>query len=361
MIKALDLWLPAYIRRRRPPAPDGVVDILFCICDHFEPLHHADKSIALERIQRWKNEYPKLIEPFRDADNCRPRHTFFYPIEQYDKDIVGELAELCALCGGEVELHLHHDNDTADALRKKLEQGKEDLVRHNLLSRTKTGEVRYGFIHGNWALDNSHPEGRFCGVSNELGILKDTGCYADFTMPSAPDPSQTRIINSIYYAVDTPKPKSHDTGTLATAASRAPENSLLLVQGPLGLNWSRRKFGLLPKIENAEITGSNPPRPDRMKIWRDSGIQVQGKPNWIFIKLHTHGGIPQNMKTLLGDSMRHFYEHLLGEYNRDNDYRVHFVTAREMVNVIHAAEDGNSGDAGKFRDYRYVSKINCPS
>jgi hypothetical protein len=33
-------------------------------------------------------------------------------------------------------------------------------------------------------------------------------------------------------------------------------------------------------------------------------------------------------------------------------YRVHFVTAREMVNVMLAACDGRDGDPGSYRDYR---------
>ena len=41
-------------------------------------------------------------------------------------------------------------------------------------------------------------------VNNELEILRDTGCYADFTMPSAPHPTQTWKINSIYSASDRP-------------------------------------------------------------------------------------------------------------------------------------------------------------
>ena len=86
--------------------------------------------------------------------------------------------------------------------------------RHGLLSRDRrTGELAYGFIHGNWALDNSRPDGRWCGVNNELDVLRETGCYADFTLPSAPSPTQTRKINSLYYAVDDPAaPRSHDTG-----------------------------------------------------------------------------------------------------------------------------------------------------
>jgi hypothetical protein len=32
--------------------------------------------------------------------------------------------------------------------------------------------------------------------------------------------------------------------------------------------------------------------------------------------------------------------------------RTHFLTAREMVNVIFAACDGRDGDPGAYRDYR---------
>lgn len=356
MYKALDLWLPSYLRRPRFEEPTGTIDIMLAVCDHFEPLHHADKAEALGRIRQWKKDYPNLIQPFPDSDQCRPRHTFFYPIEQYDSDLLDELAELCKLCGGEVEIHLHHDRDTSSGLREKLERGKNDFDRHGLLSKDESGNLRYGFIHGNWALDNSHPQGKSCGVNDELSVLKQTGCYADFTMPSAPSLTQTRIINSIYYATDTPEPKSHDRGTLAKVKNNSKERApgdLLLVQGPLGLNWARRKFGFLPKIENGEITGANLPRPDRVKLWCDLGIHVQSQPNWLFIKLHTHGGIPQNMKTLLGDAMRRFYEHLLAMYNDGKNFRLHFVTAREMVNIIHAAEDGHSGDARHFRNHCY--------
>jgi hypothetical protein len=359
MIKALDLWLPAYLRRPRRAAPPGVTDIMLAVCDHFEPLHDADKATALARIRRWQREFPPLIEKFRDADGIRPRHTFFYPVEQYDADIVAELAKLCQLCGGEVELHLHHDHDTAERLREKLERGKADLARHGLLARDGDGNVRYGFIHGNWALANSHPQGRSCGVTNELTVLAETGCYADFTMPSAPDPTQTRVINSLYYATDHGRAKSHDSGELvrANAKPKTPNPKLLLVQGPLGLNWERRKFGLLPRIENGEVTGANPPGPERMRIWTRLGIQVEGQPNWIYIKLHTHGGIERDMATLLAEPMHQFFEHLTTTYNDGKKYRLHFVTAREMVNIIHAAEDGHTGNAGTFRNHRYQSAL----
>ncbi len=90
------------------------------------------------------------------------------------------------------------------------------------------------------------------------------GCYADFTLPSAPSETQTRKINSIYYATDDPKrPKSHNKGREARVAWE-PVGDLLLIQGPLALNWRNRKAGLLPRIENGEISAASPYSPDRV-------------------------------------------------------------------------------------------------
>jgi len=358
MYKALDLWLPSYLKRKPRKQSGGPTDILFAICDHFEPFHGSDKPEALRRIDCWKAKYPKLIEPFVDGDGFHPRHTFFYPVEQYDVDVVTNLAEMARMCRGEVELHLHHEQDTPQSLREKFVRGRDALVKHKLAARDREGRPCYAFIHGNWALDDSHPSGSFCGVPIELSILRETGCYADFTMPSAPDPTQTRTINSIYYAEDTPAPKSHDTGVLAGAETKSLRdctNRLLMVQGPLGLNWQARKFGLLPRIENGALTGKNPPRPDRMRLWMELGVHMEIRPDWVFIKLHTHGAIPENMITLLEEPMRSFYEYLVSHYNDGTKHRLHFVTAREMVNIIHAAEDGRDGNPGQYRDYRFLS------
>src|SRR5437764_446696 len=78
-----------------------------------------------------------------------------------------------------------------------------------------TGRPAFGFIHGNWALDNCRVEGvrNFCGVNDELTVLAEEGCYADFTFPALFHLAQPRQSNSIYYAEDDPqRPKSHDRG-----------------------------------------------------------------------------------------------------------------------------------------------------
>jgi hypothetical protein len=38
---------------------------------------------------------------------------------------------------------------------------------------------------------------------------------------------------------------------------------------------------------------------------------------------------------------------------QQSGFRLHYVSAREMVNILHAAEDGHTGDAGAWRDYLY--------
>ena len=352
MIKALDLWLPAWLGRERTSTGDGARHVMIAVCDHFEPCHGADRVEGRARIARWREGFPKLAAEFRDADGVEPKHTFFYPIEQYDADHAAGLAEICAATGCEVEVHLHHENDTPENLRRTLEQGVERLAGHGLLAREEDGARRYGFIHGNWALDDSHPRGRHCGVRGELAVLRETGCYADFTMPSAPDRTQTRLINSIYYARSTAGSKSHDRGrrVRAAAAPGAMRDELLMVQGPLALNWHRRKLGLLPRIENSDLTAANPPTAGRLRVWLECGITVAGRADWLFVKLHTHGAKPANAQMLLGEPMRAFHRALAAG---DERLHFHYVTAREMVNIVLAAEAGHTGDPGRWRDFRY--------
>src|SRR6185295_16686935 len=189
MFKGLDRWLLSWIFRSRLRRP-AQRHLLIALCDHFEPFHHAGKPTALSRVEHWHAELARMTASFRDSSGTPPRHTFFYPIEQWDPDVCSALAVMCHNTGAETEIHLHHKDDTAENLRATLHEGKERLARLGLLSRDAEGRLRYGFIHGNWALDHSHPQGKACGVPEELRILRETGCYADFTLPSAPSACQ---------------------------------------------------------------------------------------------------------------------------------------------------------------------------
>lgn len=361
-----DRWLATYVLetpRRREPHADQDIHLLLCVADHYEPgWGDASAATARARVQRWLRQYPRLFGELRDSDGRPPQHTFFYPIEQYAPELLDGLAELCRAGFGEVEVHLHHDHDTAAALRQKLLDFKHLLAeRHGLLARHRdTGELSYGFIHGNWALDNARPDGRWCGVNNELDVLRETGCYADFTMPSAPAPAQTRKINSIYYAVDDPlHPMSHDTGLDAGTAPPL-EKSLLLIQGPLLLDWRRRKWGLLPRLENGCLQFSQPPTLERLRLWVLARVQVAQRPDWYFVKLHTHGATERNQAVLLDAPMVRFHR-ALAEYAAIHPrFHVHYVTSREMYNLARAAAAGWTGSVAAARDFELVWN-GCPS
>jgi hypothetical protein len=317
--------------------------VFLCVADHYEPdWGHAPDDERLARVARWVHDYPRSVAGLADSRGRPPQHTFFFPLEEYRPRVLEQLAGLCHRGFGEVQVHLHHDRDTSQHLREKLEWFKQTLHReHGLLHRDQQGQIRYGFIHGNWALDNSHPAGCWCGVNDELTVLRETGCYADFTMPAAPDPCQTRAINSIYYAIDDPtRPKSHDTGAAARVGGCPPDGGLLMVQGPLALDWGDRKLGLLPRLENADLHAQRPPAPRRLDLWQRAAVGVQGRPEWTFIKLHTHGAKPANAKVLLGAPMRELHQELARRALADRNFRYYYVTARELADLVHAAEIG---------------------
>jgi hypothetical protein len=328
---------------------------MFAIADHYEPFNgDVGQAQATSRVARWRAEYVSVLGGFRDADGRMPQHSFFYPIEQYDAGHAETLGEMVESGCGEVEVHLHHDNDTSANLRRTLLRFTDVLRnRHGLLTRYSDGTTAYGFVHGNWALDNGRPDGRHCGVNDELTILKQTGCYADFTLPAVPDAAQTRTVNSLYYASDDPcRPKSHDAGVPAAVGRRPPPDTLLMIQGPLSLDWSRSKFGVLPGVESGTLNHSPGHIPDvrRFRRWLSASISVEGRPEWIFVKVHTHGAHERNADMLLGPTMRTFHQSLL-EWVRRHRMNLHYVTVREMANIVRAAEDGLAGNPGRYRDY----------
>jgi hypothetical protein len=352
--RAIDRWLVPYLRQsfRRSPG-DKRVCLLLCVADHFEPRHAATSvDQARARVDRWVAEYPRLFGDFRDADGRPPRHSFFYPMEAYDRWEVERIAELCRRGFGEVEVHLHHDRDTDSTLRAKLKSYVDTLVGHGLLSRDpRTGEKKYGFIHGNWALANCLPDGRWCGVDNELDVLRETGCYADFTFPSAPERNQPRTINQIYYApCGTGKRCPHESG-VPVGTGTPPDQRLMLIPGPLTLDWKRRKWGIMPRIENACIQARQPAQIDRLRLWRKARVQVPARPDWYFVKLHTHGAPEWNQAVVLGEPMRQFHADLASFADRNPWFSYHYVTAREMYNLARAAEAGWTGSVADARNY----------
>jgi len=61
---------------------------------------------------------------------------------------------------------------------------------------------------------------------------------------------------------------------------------------------------------------------------------------------------PTQHDVVLGKPMRDFLRELVdGAAHRDEN--LHFVSAREMVNIMLAACDGREGNPREYRDYRF--------
>jgi hypothetical protein len=352
--KNLHTWLGGYARHlardARRPAVSGPRHLLFAICDHFEPRwKNPTAEVAEERVRMWEEGYPRTVGEFRDADGMPPRHSFFFPAEEYAPSYLDALARMTKARLGEVEIHLHHDADTASGVRSTLEDFIAKLDSHGHLGRDAEGRPRYAFIHGNWALANGRSDRRWCGVDEEVPLLFDTGCYADFTFPSAPDESQPAIVNQIYWPVgDLTRARCYEQGERARVGLRRSDR-LLIMQGPLA-PW-KRPGKLSVWIETGDLTGVAPPSAARLRAWTAQNIHVEGRPEWVFVKVHTHGAQERNAAALLGDPGRALHRELTTRYCDRERWVLHYVTAREMFNIASAAMDGKSGDPGAYRDY----------
>jgi hypothetical protein len=317
------------------------------VCDHFEPRHGIERDEqAFERVGTWQREYARFQDRCHASFGTRPLHTWFYP-PHHGSEHLQALSDMVFEGLGEVELHYHHNGDTAETLRSALSRTLAEYNRWGLLLESgETPRQGFAFIHGDWALNNSR-RGEFCGVNDEMTVLQELGCWADFTLPSG-NICQTRKINSIYYASSDPdRPKAHNRGTDARVGT-VDARGLMLLQGPLAINWRAPDH---PRIENANLTTRNWGRPDRILKWLDCNIHVRGRPEWLFVKLHTHGAIERDFDALFGERAFTMHQRLNEHFNDGRRYRLHYVTARQGYNIVKAAENGERGSPSDWLDY----------
>ena len=90
----------------------------------------------------------------------------------------------------------------------------------------------------------------------------------------------------------------------------------------------------------------------KVNIWENANICVEGKPEWKFIKIFTHGALEKNHDAVFGKNAKLLFNQIIQKYKNNNKYLLHFVTAREMYNIIKAAEHGCTDDPNVYRDYQ---------
>ncbi|MGB7282745.1 MAG: hypothetical protein WBE13_10820 [Candidatus Acidiferrum sp.] len=327
-----EIWLPGYLKDRlgRVGTPP-LRRVWLAVADHYEPYWNgADDTTACDRVQRWRKAWPEIAaRSVKDSAGRSPKYTFFYPQEEYRASLLDQLAEMAQAGIADVEIHIHHDREGRQNFIDRMSSFRETLHREHGLLRAHNGSLTFGFIHGNWALDNSLANGYRCGLNDEITLLNQLGCYADFTMPSGDSPSQSRIVNTIYWCKDDPnRPKSYDWGA-AIKAGDEKEGDLLMIPGPFGLRWRGR---WVPRTEQGELASYDPPTAYRAKRWLDLAPRFGSD---VFIKLFTHGTQERHSELLLGKGLEQLFEYVRDEAVRRR-CEFYFVSAWEMFLAIDA-------------------------
>ncbi len=333
--KSAQLWLPSYLRGRayrlthRAPA----TRLWVALTDHFEPYGNTTLDNAHKRMAEWTSRWPAIAHNApKDSTGAAPCYTFFYPQEEYEKNLLNTITGLTKDGTADVEVHIHHFDDTPAGFVEKMSTFIKTLHEDHGLLRMHKGQLAFGFIHGNWALDNSRPDGLKCGVTGELQLLRDLGCYADFTMPSLPSPTQSRIVNQIYWTTGDPtKPRGFDTGIEATP-SGGRKGDLLMVTGPTGLRYRDR---LVPRLETGELAHYDQPTPYRVQRWLSLAPRIGDD---IFLKLYGHTAREDNAAALLGSdskpgSLAPMFQ-WIHEAAQQQKLELHWVSAWNMYRAI---------------------------
>ncbi len=345
------IWLSDYLFSQDFLDDNGeeIIDVIYLVVDHWEPGDNVDI------VNFWISEYRKMAYRHIDSDGEYLKHTFFYPIERFRGYQIDSLVNLCSEDVGEIEVHLHHYDVGEDSLRKIYQNGLDSLKAHGALL-SPDDQTHFAFIHGNFALDNSRYKKKsvYCGVNNEISMLLELVCYADFTFPALMLPAQQSMVNKIFYAVDDPdRPKSYNTGVISRKGLKTNPDQLMIFQGPFIIDWTDWRFKTHPTIDDGDLYRDMMPSPNRLDLWFKANVRVKDGPAWIFVRPFTHGcskksgGIKANLSEAM-DSMLTAAEQ---KYRDSSRYRLHYMTAREAYNVVKAAEDGHTGNPNDYRDY----------
>jgi hypothetical protein len=347
-------WLPGYWRMHQPfdrrALPQGApIDVMVMVADHYEPARRDGDEAAIESVRSWCAAYEAIADRHRDSDGRPPQHTWFYRYDYPNPGCVQVLSESTFRGYGEIEFHLHHGHDTHDSMSARLRDGLDWFNRFGaMLTAEKQPRQAFGYVAGNSALDNGAGDDELSGCNTEIRALRDAGCYADFTFSSLGSPAQPRTTNSIYYATEDGGPKSYDIG-VPVSNTRQPSGDLMMFQGPTAFDWRHGR------IDDGSVENSSPPHPRRLGAWLKANVHVCGRPEWIFVKLHTHA--MQNRTSFLSEACDETFAAMVRWWTRP-PFRLHFVTAREAFNIVKAAEAGLSGNPDDFRNFAIAPPAN---
>ena len=340
-------WAYHYWTAENPDddVPNHQKHLIFVMVDHYEHGGPREKERGTKENNIWCDQFMEISNRHQDDYGNNFRYTWFYPFDHHNDEIMERLSQMAYEGYGEVELHWHLGSKSGvnrENFAGRLSEAIDWFQSYGSLITAKDSKTAFAYIAGVWDLDAGRGGKETHGITNQIQQLVDQGCYADFTFSTIGSPAQPSTVNSIYYVTDDPdQPKSYNTGQHSTVG-HSNEDQLLIFQGPSALAWNG-------DIEYGAI--ENDPRfePGRISKWIDANIHVHGRPEWIFVKVYSHGA--QSKDVVVAHDMDWMLTSLR-EQCSDLGIKLHFMTAREAFNVVKSAEHGHQGNPEDYRDFQ---------
>ena len=132
-------------------------------------------------MERWVAEYPKIADRHRDSGGRPWQHTWFYPGEQPIDRNMTALQKLRR--PGTAKPNCTSTTSTTRRKRPRAIPRAIAWFQTFGFLRGAAGATQFAFVHGNWGLDNSRGTA-LCGNNRELAMLRELGCFADYTFSS---------------------------------------------------------------------------------------------------------------------------------------------------------------------------------
>lgn len=200
--------------------------LIYMHADHFEP-GSCPLDICNERLKIWTNDlkklkikpslfvFPSLLMDYRDGKIITRPSSLTSTIIKYLKPMENN--------GADINLHIHHERWTTSSvttepwitlLREKKVTDEQMLIAHIIDVKKVFEDVGvdmtfWGFVHGMWGLNAS--DTRVCNIENEIIILKEYGCFGDFTFPAG-RPRCTPDMSGIFSVPDRIGKKIYNAG-----------------------------------------------------------------------------------------------------------------------------------------------------
>lgn len=317
------------------------VHIHIALCDFFEPFcGDVSQEIAEHRVATWCKEYSRIAKFHHDSCGKFPVHTIFYSEEDYNPQLLDILNRLYKQNLADIEIMLPLTNEPTDNFKRKVEEFRDVLFHHHGFLRKGADEkITYGFSHG---FKSAYPHTTKIPIKetcDRIKILIDTGCFADFT--SLTKKRSKNLIESFNSSDHSQSMKITECPESIFPQGWTIKN-LLTIQDPDILKWNTGIGRIFPFLENGEISASKKFLPFRANLWLQNCIGIETDEKHLFIKLHTFGGLDQNIRYLLGESGLHLLWNYIEKLCAYNNFVLHYASAWEMYHSITSICTSNS-------------------